>query len=284
MLMCGCRSGSLATARASRTRLRATAGSSSADATLCATISWPAESRYRATIARYCGATGSARMVSCASRPDSRSDLEGLRRGGLCRRCQAVIPGQRPAGTEAVSGQRRLGWCRRERAGDGSHGRDRPPGAGPLAVDGYHRVRAGRDRRLGVGSAAAGHQGGPGYRDGLPGVQAAALIGKLVIFFDPPSGHGDGDQPGQQDRPGCPAPVERQRACVAVPPATKAARIPAECARSSKASASCGLLANITLLRDADQLAVLLIGGAPPRAGTAPGRPAHARGRWHRSR
>jgi site-specific DNA recombinase len=36
--------------------------------------------------------------------------------------------------------------------------------------------------------------------------------------LDPPSGHRDGDQPGQRDRPGCPAPVERQRAGVAVPP------------------------------------------------------------------
>ena len=36
--------------------------------------------------------------------------------------------------------------------------------------------------------------------------------------LDPPPGHGDGDQPGQRDRPGCPAPVERQRAGIAVPP------------------------------------------------------------------
>ena len=36
--------------------------------------------------------------------------------------------------------------------------------------------------------------------------------------LDPPPGHGDGDQPGQRDRPGCPAPVVRQRAGIAVPP------------------------------------------------------------------
>ncbi len=36
--------------------------------------------------------------------------------------------------------------------------------------------------------------------------------------LDPPPGHGDGDQPGQRDRPGCPAPVERQLAGIAVPP------------------------------------------------------------------
>jgi site-specific DNA recombinase len=36
--------------------------------------------------------------------------------------------------------------------------------------------------------------------------------------LNPPPGHGDGDQPGQRDRPGCPAPVERQRAGIAVPP------------------------------------------------------------------
>jgi site-specific DNA recombinase len=36
--------------------------------------------------------------------------------------------------------------------------------------------------------------------------------------LNPPSGHCDGDQPGQRDRPGCPAPVERQLAGIAVPP------------------------------------------------------------------
>jgi site-specific DNA recombinase len=36
--------------------------------------------------------------------------------------------------------------------------------------------------------------------------------------LDPPPGHGDGDQPGQRDRSGCPAPVIRQLAGVAVPP------------------------------------------------------------------
>ena len=36
--------------------------------------------------------------------------------------------------------------------------------------------------------------------------------------LDPPPGHRDGDQPGQRDRPGCPAPVERQLAGVTVPP------------------------------------------------------------------
>ena len=36
--------------------------------------------------------------------------------------------------------------------------------------------------------------------------------------LDPPPGHRDGDQLGQRDRPGCPAPVERQLAGVAVPP------------------------------------------------------------------
>jgi site-specific DNA recombinase len=36
--------------------------------------------------------------------------------------------------------------------------------------------------------------------------------------LDPPPGHGDGDQPGQRGRSGCPAPVERQFAGVAVPP------------------------------------------------------------------
>ena len=38
------------------------------------------------------------------------------------------------------------------------------------------------------------------------------------------------------------------------------------------------------LLRDAGQLAVFLISGARLRAGTEPGRSAHARGWWHRSR
>ncbi|MGH3159690.1 MAG: hypothetical protein ACRDNF_24390 [Streptosporangiaceae bacterium] len=28
-----------------------------------------------------------------------------------------------------------------------------------------------------------------------------------MIFLDSPPGHGDGDQPGQRDRVGCPAPV-----------------------------------------------------------------------------
>src|SRR5438552_2155689 len=36
--------------------------------------------------------------------------------------------------------------------------------------------------------------------------------------LNPPPGHGDGDQPGQRDRPGCPAPVERELAGIAVPP------------------------------------------------------------------
>ena len=36
--------------------------------------------------------------------------------------------------------------------------------------------------------------------------------------LNPPSGHGDGDQPGQRDRAGCPASVVRQRAGIAVPP------------------------------------------------------------------
>ena len=36
--------------------------------------------------------------------------------------------------------------------------------------------------------------------------------------LDPPSGHCDGDQPGQRDRSGCPAPVVRQLAGIAVPP------------------------------------------------------------------
>jgi site-specific DNA recombinase len=36
--------------------------------------------------------------------------------------------------------------------------------------------------------------------------------------LDPPPGRCDGDQPGQRDRPGCPAPVERQLAGIAVPP------------------------------------------------------------------
>jgi site-specific DNA recombinase len=36
--------------------------------------------------------------------------------------------------------------------------------------------------------------------------------------LDPPSGRCDRDQPGQRDRPGCPAPVVRQPAGVAVPP------------------------------------------------------------------
>jgi site-specific DNA recombinase len=36
--------------------------------------------------------------------------------------------------------------------------------------------------------------------------------------LNPPPGHGDGDQPGQRDRPGRPAAVERQLAGVAVPP------------------------------------------------------------------
>ena len=36
--------------------------------------------------------------------------------------------------------------------------------------------------------------------------------------LNPPSGHCDGDQPGQRDRPGRPAPVVRQRAGIAVPP------------------------------------------------------------------
>src|SRR6266480_547619 len=36
--------------------------------------------------------------------------------------------------------------------------------------------------------------------------------------LDPPPGHGDGDQPGQRDWSGCPAPVERQCAGIAVPP------------------------------------------------------------------
>jgi site-specific DNA recombinase len=36
--------------------------------------------------------------------------------------------------------------------------------------------------------------------------------------LDPPAGGRDGDQPGQRDRPGCPAPVIRQLAGIAVPP------------------------------------------------------------------
>ena len=36
--------------------------------------------------------------------------------------------------------------------------------------------------------------------------------------LNPPPGRCDGDQPGQRDRLGCPAPVERQRAGIAVPP------------------------------------------------------------------
>ena len=36
--------------------------------------------------------------------------------------------------------------------------------------------------------------------------------------LDPPARDRDGDQPGQRDRPGCPAPVVRQRAGIAVPP------------------------------------------------------------------
>jgi site-specific DNA recombinase len=36
--------------------------------------------------------------------------------------------------------------------------------------------------------------------------------------LDPPPGRCDGDQLGQRDRPGCPAPVERQLAGIAVPP------------------------------------------------------------------
>ena len=56
--------------------------------------------------------------------------------------------------------------CPRERAGDGSHGHGRPPDAGPLALGGHCRVRAGRDHHLGMGPAAAGHQGGPRRRHG----------------------------------------------------------------------------------------------------------------------
>ncbi len=112
-------------------------------------------------------ATGWARMVSCATRPGSRSDLEGC-----CGEADRVVvvrptsPVSGPPGRKRCPASVGSGGCRRERAGDGCRGRDRPPGAGPLAVDGYDRVRAGRDHRLGVGSAAAGHQGGPGYRDG----------------------------------------------------------------------------------------------------------------------
>ena len=54
--------------------------------------------------------------------------------------------------------------------------------------------------------------------DHLPGVQAGGLLAELVIFFNPPPGRRDGDQPGQRDRPGRPAPVIGQLAGVAVPP------------------------------------------------------------------
>src|SRR5215471_1104237 len=51
-----------------------------------------------------------------------------------------------------------------------------------------------------------------------PGRSPSALLGKLMIFLNPPPGRCDGDQPGQWDRSGCPAPVERQFAGIAVPP------------------------------------------------------------------
>ena len=51
-----------------------------------------------------------------------------------------------------------------------------------------------------------------------PASRPATLLSELVIFFNPPADDRDGDQPGQRDRPGCPAPVVRQRAGVAVPP------------------------------------------------------------------
>ena len=104
MLTGGCQSGSLTTARASRSRLRATAGSSSADARLYATISRPAGSTCRVTIVRYSGAAGSGRMVPCATRPYSRSDLEGFAE----RRIVSSLSGRhrRPAARRNGSGAR----------------------------------------------------------------------------------------------------------------------------------------------------------------------------------
>ena len=72
-------------------------------------------------------------------------------------------------------------------------------------------VQGDGDGQVSKGEQAQGAPAVPGPpADHLAGVQSGALLGELVILFDPPPGLRDGDQPGQRDRPGCPAPVERQ--------------------------------------------------------------------------
>ena len=61
------------------------------------------------------------------------------------------------------------------------------------------------DGEIDVGDQADRGPAVPGPpADHLSGVQADGLLAELVILFNPPPGHRDGDQPGQRDRPGCP--------------------------------------------------------------------------------
>jgi len=54
-------------------------------------------------------------------------------------------------------------------------------------------VRRGGDSQVDVGKQAQGAPAMPGpLADHLAGVQAGGLLGDLLIFFDPPPGHGDG--------------------------------------------------------------------------------------------
>jgi hypothetical protein len=92
---------------------------------------------------------------------------------------------------------------------------DRDKGSVQVRADVLLALHRDGDREVDVGEQADRGPVVPGFpADDLPGVQAGGLLGKLVIFFSSP--------------------------------ATKAAEIPAECARSSRAPASCGLLANVT--------------------------------------
>ncbi len=101
-----------------------------------------------------------------------------------------------------------------EQLGDGDG--DEPEDAG-AAVEGA--LAGGGDGEECVGEQADRGPAVPGCLGGhLAAIQAADLLGLLMIFLDSPSGDGDGDQLRERDRGRAPAQEVADGAGVAVPP------------------------------------------------------------------